>query len=334
MPYSYCLMRPGGGNYLKSVVDIYYDEYMSGGWRFIDTTAADAWIRNSVSKDGRLLSINIIEKGGNTFLSVFDVTIAAEVEEDMQREAMSRKAGPLGATPGSGYVTLGQIKTMVSVSKSGNKLTLKQGKNVLEFTLGGRTAKLNGNPAKLNATPFFMDGATYFPVASLPLLGCTSDASGYLSIRCENRTLIADMYTFATKNAAATALQGAEFARNTTAMGGLPASVPSGAKPASAVAGVPYVAVDSLSSLGSVAHMADDSVLVQVGGLNISFAENTRRTAEGFNLPAAPFVFDGVLLVPLKSLEQVGCKVTVKPNLDYAIDCSNGSSTDGVVFQW
>lgn len=105
-------------------------------------------------------------------------------------------------------------------------------------------------------------------------------------------------------------------------------------KPEGVVAGVGYVLFDALSQLGGVSHMADGSTVLEVGARKIGFVVGSKRTAEGFTLAAPPVLFEGSLLVPVRSTEFLGCTVT--PSLDggHVTECPNGNWIDGPLMRW
>ncbi|WP_034382959.1 stalk domain-containing protein [Deinococcus sp. YIM 77859] len=348
--YSSCMVREGGGAYPKSVIDIWYSEYMDGGWRFIDTVSADTWIRNTLRKDGRSLSINVIESNDITYVTVYDISLAVAVEDSLAKAALNRKAGPLGATPNTTYVTLGQLKPAIASSTKGKNYTLSVNGQKLEFTLGGRTAKLNGKPARLNATPFFMDGATYFPLAAVQLLGCKMQPPDglFASVTCGNNFTLVEYNIFSTDNPPATALQPSLASLQAAAR---PAATPRPAataaagagsiagtpepfvKPAGAVTGVPYTVITSVAGAGTLDVLANESYRLNVAGQRLTFEEGKKVTAEGVTLPAAPYVDNDVMFVPVNSLKSLGCTVTIT-STQFRAECPGGTSIDGTQISW
>jgi len=79
-----------------------------------------------------------------------------------------------GITPNTGYVLLSDVKTLIDVSASGTRYTLKTARSTVRFTAGSRRATLNGRPAALNGTPVMLSETLLYPLASLALLGCSA----------------------------------------------------------------------------------------------------------------------------------------------------------------
>ncbi|GGM54064.1 hypothetical protein GCM10008956_32430 [Deinococcus arenae] len=333
--YSSCMLVSGGGNYPKSIIDIYYDDYMSGGWRFIDAPETNAWIRNTISRDGKSLSLNIIEMNSVTYVTVYDISLAAAVESQMQQVQMDKKASAAGGTPNSAYITLGSVKGMTSLTKSGNNYVLSSGSSKLEFTLGGRTAKLNGKSARLNATPFFMDGATYFPLASLKLIGCNYEDSNFLpKVQCGSGFDYVETYIFSTKNAPANAIQFPPGPASTAVANQSPIVTAASPRPSAASSNVSYVSMYDLYDIALISNMADESVEVIIGDSRLTYRPDLKQTLEGSTLEAAPFYREGVLLIPLSSLKLLGCSNVLLNATKVKIACPNGASIEADLLKW
>lgn len=78
-----------------------------------------------------------------------------------------------GATPGAAYVILRDLKSTLTVSSAGGRITLNTPGRTLNYRKGTRAATINGQPATLNATPVGTSEDSLFPLAALKLLGCS-----------------------------------------------------------------------------------------------------------------------------------------------------------------
>lgn len=329
--YTYCMLIDGSGRYVKSVLDIYYDDFMSGGWKISSNDA----IYNIFTKEGKTLLITIAERSSSTFVSVYDYSLKKFAEELDAKERAARlqaaKAGPAGATPGAAYITLGEFKAHFPVALQTKPYQMQLAGVTLSFTPGSRSAKANGKPATLNATPFLMDGTMHFPIAALRALGCAvlPPDDGLAGVSCGNRYAYLTALQFATKNAPASALV---LPTNLTAAPQLTSeSVPR--PPAPTVQGVPgvkYVSIDSLGQLGAVSNRDAGALELMSGGRKITYQDGVKRTPEGFALSAAPYFVDGSLVAPVDSLKLIGCAVDIDEML-YRVACPNGVTINGVL---
>lgn len=336
-PYSNCLFLKGSGGYVKSIIDIYYRDYFSGGWKFY----GDSAIYNFIRKDGQSLEIKIIEKNGVTVVSVYDLQMRSKIAAVQAERKDSELAGAAGATPGAGYVRLADLRDFATVTAQGKNYSAAVGSQKIEFTLGSRAAKLNGKPATLNATPFLLSGSAYFPLAAVKMLGCTlgNPEQGMAMLGCPSKTSYIEFKTFTTRNAAAGPLQymaSQVQASAVSAVASRDQAVPQSSNvPAGAVRGIPYVTVESLTFLGTMGYLSDGSAELIAGGKTVTYRPGQRTTREGGVMEAVPFYFNAerLLVVPLSSVKLLGCSFTTDTT-SFTVDCPSGSSADGVVLRW
>lgn len=169
-----CLIREGTADRLKLYVDLYYSDFLTGGWRVLPSSKG-FWIQNVVTQNGTRFYIDIMEVGQASYLSVYSPAEARNREESNQAFDLQVAAVGSGVTPSINYVAVGQITTALNVNLSGQTLTLTSSGRALVMTLGNKSAKLQGASVALSGRPTRIAGATYLPLSALSLLGCTSE---------------------------------------------------------------------------------------------------------------------------------------------------------------
>ncbi|MVN86855.1 hypothetical protein GO986_08770 [Deinococcus sp. HMF7620] len=320
--YSYCMFTEGSFSRAKSIIDIYYEEYLTGGWKI-----SDGYIYNFLKKEDRSLRVTIKELDGYTFVAVADLSLADQIRKEEAHAGMQSDAAKAGATPNSAYVWLSDLRSLgITVQAKPFSITYKSQK--LDFNAASRSALLNKRAATLNATPFLLDGSILFPVAALRGLGCEVQAptDKVVGVSCGGLWKYLNVYVFQNKNAPASTLT---FPKIQTPLQQSPTA--SGQAPTSSTASaasVNYAPLNLFGSLGTVSTRGSAQELT-TGGRSITFSNGQRQTPQGFNLPGVPFFDGGELFIPIDSLKFVGCTVEFD-NLDYQVTCPNGESVIGV----
>lgn len=342
-PYASCLFLKGDSDYIKSIIDIYYREYYSGGWKLLSSNT----IYNFIRKDGNSLEIKLIEAGEFTIVSVYDMNAQTREATEVARQRIaaqeSNKLNSSGATPDSAYIRLVDMQNAGKINYTNKSYSLIVNGIRLDFSPGTRDAKLNGVVAKLNATPFILDGTMFIPLAAIKMFGCTYEApsGGSVAFGCgETSTYtFVDIKLAKTKNPPPgqlmyTAVKPIVAPPATT--GTRPASSPSKTPiPQGAIPEVAYVKLDDISTLGSLSFMANGGTALAIQDKQITFIPSNFKTVEGMTLEGAPFYLeaDKDLVIPLNSLKSIGCAVLINGS-QFAVTCPNGSSVEGEVLRW
>lgn len=101
-----------------------------------------------------------------------------------------------------------------------------------------------------------------------------------------------------------------------------------------AVSSVDYVPVDALSELGTIPTHFLTPVPVTINGKTVTYEAGVPLSTEDQQIPA-PFVYQGLLMVPVKSLELFGCTGANSTEGMYAIQCANGTRlSNSLFYRW